>query len=667
MTYSNKIIACLTVICTLCPCIEAQGQIFFDTLRTEDLQEVPVTAERTAGARAVSAQKVADTRLMSATGSLQVSDVLKYFSGATVKDYGGVGGLKTVSVRGLGASHTAVAYDGIIITDNQTGQIDLGKFSSSQAESVRMVSGPDNDLLQPASLAAQAAVISISTGRPHLKFGTPQYNFDYKTGFYETQSIQAGSTFKAGQHNTVSLQGEWFETKGNYPYIQDNGANSVEMSRDNSDVKRLRIEGVLFSDIGNKSSLTTRVYWFQSEQGLPANILYNTNAARERLWNRNGFAQSTLTTPVSDRLTLRFNAKYGITYTRYLDPKVSNTQGRIDNRYTEQEGYLSGVALYRLTDCLSASAGVDGRLSGLNGNGAHQAQPTRYTLNSTAAIKYASERLTLTGRLNHVATKEKTRLRQAAESYNHFSPTAGLNWLAWPAAGLHLRASYSNNFRLPTFNDLYFEQIGRRDLRPERASVTSAGIVIENETGGIFYSVYADAYNSDVKDRIMAVPGKNTAVWMMKNIGLVTTHGLETGLELCSLQGAVRPALMVSYTYQRSMDKTDSNSFTWNHQLPYTPRHSASAVTWIETPYVNVSCNLLYSGEYYCNGYNGPEYRMPSYYEIGCSVWRTFTSHLLEETFKAEFINLTNNRYELVRNYPMPGFQMRISVTTIVL
>ena len=258
----------MTVICTLCPCIEAQGQIFFDTIRTENLQEVPVTAERPTGARAVSAQKVADTRLMSATGSLQVSDVLKYFSGATVKDYGGVGGLKTVSVRGLGASHTAVAYDGIIITDNQTGQIDLGKFSSSQAESVRMISGPDNDLLQPASLAAQAAVISINTGRPHLKFGTPQYNFHYKSGFYETQSIQAGSTFNAGHNNTVSLQGEWFETKGNYPYIQNNGANSMEMSRDNSDVKRLRIEGALFSDIGNKSSLTTRVYWFQSEQGL---------------------------------------------------------------------------------------------------------------------------------------------------------------------------------------------------------------------------------------------------------------------------------------------------------------------------------------------------------------------------------------------------------------
>ena len=661
MTFDVKY--CLITICTLCFHPEAQGQVLSDTMRTKEIPQVTVTGDRTSNPNSVTTSKTADARLMQATGSLQVSDVIKYFSGATVKDYGGVGGLKTVSVRGLGASHTAVAYDGIIITDNQTGQIDLGKFSASQAHSVRMVSGPDNDLLQPAALAAQAAVISVNTGRPYLEDGQSKSSAQLKYGSFNTLSAQAESAFKAGNSNTVSLQGEWLNTEGNYPYTQNNGANSTEMRRDNSDVQRLRIEGALFSDLGQNSTITTRAYWFQSEQGLPANILYNASAARERLWNRNGFVQSTLTTPVGDRLTLRFNAKYGITYTRYLDPKVSNTQGRTDNRYTEQEGYLSGVALYRIADCLSASAGVDGRLSGLRGNGADQAQPIRYTINSTAAIKYASERLTLTGRLNHVVTKEKTILRQAAESYNHLSPTAGLNWLAWPAAGLHLRASFSNTFRLPTFNDLYFEQIGRRDLRPERATVTSAGIVIENEAGGISYSLYADAYNSSVKDRIMAVPGKNTAVWMMKNIGLVTTHGLETGLELHAQKGLIRPALLVSYTYQRSMDKTDSKGSTWNHQLPYTPRHSASAVAWIENNIVNASCNLIYSGVYYCNAYNGPQYRMPSYYELGCSLWRSFALDTGNLILKAECINITDSRYELVRNYPMPGRQLRISIS----
>ena len=663
MFSDKKDITCLIAACALCLPVKVQGQVLYDTLRSESLQEVPVDASRTSQTSSVSTQKEADKSLMQAASALQISDALKYFSGATVKDYGGIGGLKTVSVRGLGASHTAVAYDGVIITDNQTGQIDLGKFSSSQAESVRMVSGPDNDMLQPAALAAQAAVISINTGRPQLEGVKSKSSAQLKYGSYNTLSAQAESAFKAGKRNMISLQGEWLKTDGNYPYTQDNGLNSKEMRRDNSDVQRLRFEGALFSDIGRYYTLDTRAYWFQSEQGLPANILYNENAARERLWNRNGFVQSTLTARIYDRGILRFSAKYSLTDTRYLDPKVSNTQGMTDNRYIEQEGYFSFLVYYHLYEHLSFSFGSDIRASSLDGNGAQQASPFRITVNNSAALKYASERITLTARLNQVVTSEETKLRQAADNFKRYSPTAGLNWLVWPAAGLHIRASFSNTFRLPTFNDLYFEQIGRRDLRPEQASVTSAGMLIENEVSGIRYSVYADVYNSYVKDRIMAVPGKNTAVWMMKNIGRVTVHGLETGMELRASEGSVRPALLVSYTYQRSMDKTDSGSTTWNHQLPYTPRHSASAVAWVDNPIVNVSCNLIYSGEYYCNGYNGPQYHMPSYYELGCSLWRSFRFETEELALKAECINLTDSRYELVRNYPMPGRQFRITVS----
>ncbi len=651
---------CLIIICALCLSLEAQGQIFTDSTQTKTIPQVTVTGDRTQNARSVATSKQADATLMQAAGSLQISDVIKYFSGATVKDYGGIGGLKTVSVRGLGAQHTAVAYDGIIITDNQTGQIDLGKFSASQARSIRMVSGPDNDLLQPASLAAQAAVITLNASRPQLGNAAVRSWSEAKLGSFGTWSVLGGSDFRAGPDNTISLQAEWLKSRGDYPYIQE-GAGSRHMTRDNSDIQRLRLEAALFSDLTENATLTTRAYWFQSEQGLPANIYYNDTPARERLWNRNGFIQSTLSQNVTDRLTLRINAKYGITHTRYLDPDANTIQGKTDNRYTEQEGYLSGVVLYRIRERISASAGIDGRLSGLDGNGAQMAAPTRITLNSTAAVKYASDRLTVTGRLNHVITSEKTKLRKAAESYNHLSPTIGLNWLAWPSAGLHIRASHSNTFRLPTFNDLYFEQIGRRDLRPEQARVTSAGVTLDNQYGTLHYSFYADIYNSDIKDRIMAVPDGNTVKWKMVNLGRVLTHGIETGLDISRTAGLIRPAARISYTYQRAMDKSDSGSSVWNHQIAYTPRHSASAVAWIETPMVNVSCNIIYSGEFFSNGYNGPEFRMPHYYETGCSAWREFELDGFTATIKAECINLTDYRYEFVHNYPMPGRQFRIT------
>ena len=54
-------------------------------------------------------------------GVQNLADAVRLFSGTNVKDYGGVGGLKTVSVRGLGAAHTAVSYDGVVVSDCQAG------------------------------------------------------------------------------------------------------------------------------------------------------------------------------------------------------------------------------------------------------------------------------------------------------------------------------------------------------------------------------------------------------------------------------------------------------------------------------------------------------------------------------------------------------------------
>lgn len=662
MAWRDNIKLCLIVACTLYPYSRAQGQVFYDSIQEQAIQEVMVRADFSSQARAVSTQKSMDGEALKVTQAMQLSDALKYMSGATVKDYGGVGGLKTVSVRGLGAQHTAVSYNGVMVTDNQTGQIDLGRFSTSQAKNLRMVSGPDGDLLQPASVVAQAAVISIEGMRPNIDECRPIIDGALLGGSFGTWSAMANGRFKMGAQNSVIMQTEWLSTAGDYPYLQNNGLMSATKLRENSDLKRVRAEAALFRPVGEGGDISLRLYWFNSAGGLPANILYRENAACERIWNRNGFAQSTYNQLVNERLTLRFHAKYSQTYTRYLNGQTNTTQGKTDNRYLEREGYISGTVLYRLAEPLTGAVSVDGRLSALDGSGANDAHPIRYTLNSSVALKYAVERMTVIGRINHVLTHEKTTLRRAAESFDHLSPVVGMNWRVWPAAGLSVRASMSSTYRLPTFNDLYFEQIGRRDLRPEQATVGSVGIVIERELGGAALELYADAYSSHVKDRIMAVPGKNTAVWMMKNIGRVTTHGIESGVEVIGRERRIRPSLMLSYTYQRSMDKTDSGSTTWNHQLPYTPRHTASAMTWVETPLLNVGLNFIYSGEYYSNGYNGPEYRMPSYYELGCSLWKRVNVKRATMEMKVESVNLTDCQYELVKNYPMPGRQLRFSV-----
>ena len=111
------------VVYYLCPValLSAQQQKV-DTTHVYSIPEVVVSDRyQTREVRATAPTQIFSKEELNNLHVLQVSDAVKHFAGVTVKDYGGIGGLKTVSIRSLGAQHTAIGYDGIAITDCQTG------------------------------------------------------------------------------------------------------------------------------------------------------------------------------------------------------------------------------------------------------------------------------------------------------------------------------------------------------------------------------------------------------------------------------------------------------------------------------------------------------------------------------------------------------------------
>lgn len=100
-----------------------------DTAHIYSIPEIMVSDPyQTREVRSASPLQVFNKEELKNLQALQVSDAVKHFAGVTVKDYGGIGGLKTVSIRSLGAQHTAVSYDGITVSDCQTGQVDIGRL-----------------------------------------------------------------------------------------------------------------------------------------------------------------------------------------------------------------------------------------------------------------------------------------------------------------------------------------------------------------------------------------------------------------------------------------------------------------------------------------------------------------------------------------------------------
>ena len=109
-----------------------------DTLRTKDIQQI-ILNRKLQEQGVIPSQKLQGAELQQ-INSVSVADAIRYFSGIQLKDYGGIGGMKTVNIRGMGTQHVGVFYDGIQIGNAQNGTVDLGRFSLENLESISLLS-----------------------------------------------------------------------------------------------------------------------------------------------------------------------------------------------------------------------------------------------------------------------------------------------------------------------------------------------------------------------------------------------------------------------------------------------------------------------------------------------------------------------------------------------
>ncbi|MBQ3960806.1 MAG: Plug domain-containing protein, partial [Muribaculaceae bacterium] len=101
--------------------------------------------------------------------SHSVADAIRYFAGVQIKDYGGVGGIKTIDIRSMGTNHLGVFYDGIQLGNPQNGQIDLGRFSLDNIGEISIYNGQKSEIFQPARDFGSAGTVYLRTRRPRFE------------------------------------------------------------------------------------------------------------------------------------------------------------------------------------------------------------------------------------------------------------------------------------------------------------------------------------------------------------------------------------------------------------------------------------------------------------------------------------------------------------------
>ncbi len=633
---------------------------------TLSLTEVTVTAQRPQ-TEVIPSQKLSGEELQR-LNSNSVADALRYFSGVQVKDYGGVGGIKTVNIRSMGTNHTGVVYDGIELGNAQNGQIDLGQFSLDNIEAISMYNGQKSDILQPARDFGSAGTIYMRTKTPKFARGESYHaRAALRFGSFDLINPSALLELRLSSHVNASLSAEWINSSGKYKfrYRRVNPAGEIAYDttavRQNGDINATRMECNLNGELQN-GEWHFKVYNYNSERGVPGAIVNNVWRRGERIWDNNSFAQGSYTQTFGKLTTLN-NLKYAFYRTHYVNN--DDKQIKVDNLYKQREIYFSTANELMLKRWWRVSVSYDFMWNALKADMYDFARPDRFTNMISAATAVSFSRFKAQASILGTFIHDKLQGKQAPADKHSFTPAVYINFQPAHTRDFQLRAFYKKSFRMPTFNDLYYADMGNSKLNPERVTQYNFGAVYSHTSRGFVSEarVSADAYYNRVSDKIVAYPKGQQFRWTMLNLGLVDIRGIDLS-GLITLNPAHELYLTVrgQYTFQRAIDITSPADNYYRDQIPYIPRHSGSAVvnaTWKEW-------NLNYSFIYVGSRYNQQEnirynYTQP-WYTSDISVSRDIKINRVNLRALVEINNLLSQDYDVILNYPMPKRNWRVTL-----
>ena len=578
-------------------------------------------------------------RSLSATS---VADALKYFSGVQIKDYGGLGGLKTVNVRSLGSQHVGVYLDGIRITNAQNGQIDLGRYSLSNMESVSLYNANRNERLQSASEYASAATVYMQTKRPT----ETTYMMEYGCGSFGLNKLKGYFALK----NLLFVDAEYQHSDGDYAFRFRSEQEDTVGTRHNSDITFYRLEAA-----GFYKGLSTHVYYYNSERGLPGPVIRRLSDqwdSTDRQWDENFFIQSSYKHSW-EHFGLKTNLKYSYDYLHYLqDPRTNAATMYCNNHYTQQDLYGSVAAAWN-TRYVSLTASTDLRWSDLNADVYKFAYV--YRLDSKSLLSAIASYRAFEANIALLYTHISDHTRGAASPLSRLTPMYLASWHGGP---LTVRAFHKRIFRAPTLNDLYYTLVGNAQLRPEYTSQWDLGVDYKDR----HLHLAVDLYTSRIEDKIVAIPMKCQFRWSMVNFGLVRSLGISTTAGYDRTWGKLMLSANANYTCQRDRDFSSPSDPEYKNTIPYSPLHSASLIVSLGYDGWSACTSWLYTGDRFALISNNKEDMLGAWQTVDLKLSKTFSvsRHSLQTTIECN--NLTDSRHEVVKRYPMPGRNWKLTL-----
>jgi iron complex outermembrane receptor protein len=617
-----------------------------DTLRPMRVRmpELTVEADRSSLPAAPAGARSAriDSASIARSGAASLSDLLALRSGAFVKQHGDAG-LSALSMRGTGAAQTVVLLDGMRMSDPQTGQVDLSLLPTLLLESVEVRHGPASARFGSGSLGGSVRLRTIRASH------APLLQAQVGSGAFGERRGSAVVSGRSGSWSGIAA-GRHHRSDGDFRYRNRFLFPAQTVRRQGADARFTTFYGRGTWRPADSSAAARRprprwsvASWItRAERGLPGPASAGAGGARQ--WDRLGRTWVEGTVPLRSGplsgSTVRVRAQGQASVLRYINPPTQT-------RRTSRTHAADASVRLRLPPGPRWTASVGGSVG-------YDRSSLRGGVDRLSTAAFAEGAVTA-GRVRLEPAVRVDAARGSRRSSVALAPRLGASVRPLAGVPLRLKGLVARAFRRPTFNELYYDPGGTPGLAAEDGYSAEVGAEGTLQRAGLTAHAEATAFVQRRTNRIVWRPSYvsgGVQVWSPANVGRARTRGLEVSVRGQAQAGEAALQGGMVFTHTRAENRSNPRSPAFGAQLPYVPRQQLKA--WVGGDWQGLSVGAtgrLVGSRYYSADESNA---LPPYHVVDLNADYRFSLAGTRLSVGLQVENLTNERYQIIRLYPMP-------------
>ncbi len=559
-----------------------------------------------------------------------------------IKDYGGLGGIKSVSLRGSNAEQVLVLLDGQRLNNPQNGQVDFSTLSAAGLDRIEIVHGGNSALY---GADAVGGVINLITRQDSEKPGMSG-SFSTMLGSFNSRSNEGLLQYQRNKFY-AALTYHDLHSSGDYSYADLSGQ---QQKRDNNDLFSQDLFARIKFDFGNlwyQQKLNLSYKFYYTERGSPGPLSFPSQTSR--LYNRtdqiNALYSRKIFNPLTE-LQLQGYAHFG--WNRYSSDDYSlPDENRSHNGSYGLEAQIKTIP----SAAQQRIFGLGTRYDWLTGSDfLTDHRRILYYLFIQDEIEYSFKRPSA---IKSVLIIPALRFDSYSDFGSHFSPKIGTVFNFGTTWNIAIKGNAGFIYRAPIFNELYWPEDdwskGNPELKPESGYDWDMGLRLRPSLP--VESVLDITYFQIRMNDLIAWQFQDQK-YAPQNIDRTLSRGIELNTELQPVKDVI--AVNYNYTYLSAINmKTDKT-------LNYRPRHTGNVSLLFSWGGAKLELQSQSVSHRYTDAANTQKLDPYTIYNIIFSAHRIMGP--VEPKLSLQINNLQDRQYQIIQDYPLPGREVRVNL-----